>query len=94
MTKRSILFSLLLPIAAVAAKPGNMDICRIDHKAERVTCQRWRDGKKVSRNQIPQKQVDRWMAVPCRQLARHIPDLSCRKSLGEVRMGESVTDKP
>jgi len=66
---------------------GTFDICRVDSKSQLTTCQHWR-GPTSSTRKRSIKTYDGWMALPCRQLKRVLPQVECKKSLGEVRFGE------
>lgn len=78
---------LSVPAFAAKAKRDHLDACRIDLKSSRVTCQ---EPKGFRSHSI--KKVDRWIAVPCKQLRKHIPSIRCNKSLGELRLGEPLNE--
>lgn len=82
---------MTVSMGTFAAEP--LDVCRIDLKSEKVMCQHWRGGvKQQDRKQRSIKTVDRWVAVPCKQLSHRLPGVSCNKAFGETRLGEPIRE--
>lgn len=88
---KALLLLTLVSSISIAGKQGPLDACRIDLKSSKVHCQHIRN-RGMRRRERALKTVDRWIAVPCKQLRRRIPEISCKKTLSELRLGEPITD--
>lgn len=72
--------------ALVTSASRSFDVCRLGD-GRTVHCQHVR-GKSVNQRTRSHKTVDRWMAIPCRQLKKLLPEISCKKPMGKVTLGE------
>ena len=83
-----LLFAALLATSAQAITYP-LDVCRVrsGFGMERVHCQHFRPRGKSERLRSA-KTVDNWVAVPCAQLKRHIPEVNCDKRFGFTKLGE------
>lgn len=83
-----LLFAALFATSAQAITYP-MDVCRIrdGFGMDKVLCQHFRP-RGVSVRIRAKKTVDGWVAVPCKQLKRHIPEVDCSRRVGFTKLGE------
>lgn len=73
--------------AHASETPKSYDVCRVDQRNLNYICQHVR-GKSVYTRARKYKTVQMWMAIPCGQLKKLLPEISCKKRLNEMRLGE------
>lgn len=88
----AIAFTLILAARAHAAeKIRSFDVCRIEQQDAGYKCQHIR-GKNSYVKLRNFRSVDRWMAIPCKQLKKVLPEVNCKRTLGEQRMGRPMEE--
>lgn len=88
----AIAFTLILAARAHAEpKMRSFDVCRIEQADSGYKCQHIR-GKNVYTKLRNFRTVDRWMAIPCKQLKKLLPDVNCKRTLGEQKFGRPMEE--